>query len=50
MTDERYPGNEKSTSKMQAKVILTKCPYARTKSENLFGMRMQNIGGDWKRI
>ena len=35
--------------KIQAKVILAKCPYARSQSENLFGMRSQNIGGEWKR-
>ena len=35
--------------KIQAKVILAKCPNARSRSENLFGMRIQNIGGEWKR-
>ena len=50
MNEERYPIHDgKSAPKMRAKVILAKCPYARSKSENLFGMRVQNIGGDWKR-
>ena len=50
MNEERYPThNGNSAPKMRAKVILAKCPYARSKSENLFGMRVQNIGGDWKR-
>lgn len=33
--------------KIQAKVILAKCPYA--KKENLFGIRIQKFGSDWKR-
>ena len=40
---------QKSSSKIQAKVILAKCPYARSKSDNLFGMRIQKFGSDWKR-
>lgn len=35
--------------KIEAKVILAKCPYAFNKSENLFGMRIQKFGSDWKR-
>lgn len=46
---EIYGSEEKSISKIQAKVILAKCPYAYSKSDNLFGMRIQKFGLDWKR-
>ena len=56
MTKEKYPskheekyGTERGSGKMQAKVILAKCPYAYSKSENLYGMRVQKFGSDWKR-
>ena len=51
MTQERYPTKEKYTSstKIPAKVILAKCPYAFSKSDNLFGMRIQKFGSIWKR-
>lgn len=39
----------KNFLKIQAKVILARCPYAPRKSENLFGMRVQKFGGEWKR-
>ncbi|WP_288303566.1 hypothetical protein [uncultured Treponema sp.] len=45
MKEEIYP----SSNKMQAKVILGRCPYAPSKSENLFGMRIQKMGSDWVR-
>ena len=35
--------------KIQAKVILAKCPYAYSNNDNLFGMRIQKFGSDWKR-
>lgn len=38
-----------SSNKMQAKVILGRCPYAPSKSDNLFGMRIQKMGSDWGR-
>ena len=40
---------EKAPAKIQAKVILAKCPYAYSKSENLYGMRVQKSGNDWVR-
>lgn len=48
---EHYPAahTEKSSSRIEAKVILARCPYAYSKSENLFGMRIQKIGGVWQR-
>lgn len=45
MKEEIYP----SSNKMQAKVILGRCPYASSKAENLFGMRIQKMGSDWVR-
>lgn len=45
MKEEIYP----SSNKMQAKVILGRCPYAPSKSDNLFGMRIQKMGSDWVR-
>lgn len=51
MTEERYPAarTEKSSSKIEAKIILARCPCAYSRSENLFGMRIQKIGGIWRR-
>ena len=54
MKEEIYPSKEKygierGSGKIQAKVILAKCPYAYSKSDNLFGMRIQKFGSDWKR-
>lgn len=53
MKEEIYPNKqhsqEKSSGKIQAKVILAKCPYAYSKSDNLFGMRIQRFGSEWKR-
>lgn len=34
---------------IQAKVILAKCPYTYSKNDNLFGIRIQKFGTDWKR-
>lgn len=48
MKEEVYP-SEKKQKKIQAKVVLARCPYAQSKSDNLFGMRIQKIGGEWKR-
>jgi len=45
MKEEIYP----SSNKMQAKVILGRCPYAPSKTDNLFGMRIQKMGSDWVR-
>ena len=45
MKVESLPKNRK----VQAKVILAKCPYASSKENNLFGMRIERIGADWKR-
>ena len=45
MKEEIYP----SSNKMQAKVILGRCPYASSKADNLFGMRIQKMGSDWVR-
>lgn len=36
-------------NKIQAKVILAKCPYAKSEGGNLFGMRIQKFGSEWKR-
>ena len=36
-------------SKIQARVILAKCPYAKGGGGNLFGMRIQKFGSEWKR-
>lgn len=50
MKEEFYSENKNiSASKIQAKVILAKCPYAYSKTDNLFGMRIQKFGSDWKR-
>lgn len=50
MLQEFYPKNKNiSSPKIQAKIILAKCPYAYSKTENLFGMRIQKFGSDWKR-
>ena len=49
MEEERYTDKEKSSSKIQAKVILAKCSSVSNKSDNLFGMRIQKFGSDWKR-
>lgn len=50
MIEERYPEEiRESEDKVQAKVILAKCPYAKSKSENAFGMRIQKHGADWYR-
>lgn len=41
MIEERYTEeNRESEDKVQAKVILAKCPYAKSESENVFGMRI----------
>ena len=45
MKEEIYP----SSNKMQAKIILGRCTYAPSKSETLFGMRIQKMGSDWVR-
>lgn len=49
MKEERYPGEKRREKKMQAKVVLARCPHTRSKSDNLFGMRIQKDGGDWVR-
>lgn len=49
MTEEKYPDKENSSKKMQAKVILARCSSVHGKSDNLFGMRVQKFGSDWKR-
>lgn len=36
-------------TKLIAKIILARCPYAENKTENVFGMRIQKFGSDWKR-
>ena len=46
---EKYAEKTKSSGKIQAKVILAKCPYARSRGDNLYGMRIQKFGSDWKR-
>lgn len=38
-----------SSNRIQAKVILGRCPYAPSKTDNLFGMRVQKKGSDWIR-
>ena len=45
MKEEIYP----SSNKIQAKVILSRCPNAPTKTDNLFGIRIQKTGSDWIR-
>lgn len=42
MIEEKYPGNKETENKVQAKVILARCPYEMRKSENVFGMRFRN--------
>ena len=49
MKEEQYTNKEKTNSKIQAKVILARCSSALSKSNNLFGMRIQKFGSDWKR-
>lgn len=49
MIEEKFPGNKETENKVQAKVILARCPYEMRKSENVFGMRIQKYGSDWKR-
>ena len=49
MIEEKYPENKETENKVQAKVILARCPYEMRKSENVFGMRIQKYGSDWKR-
>ena len=49
MSKEKSLEEYKEPVKIQAKVILAKCPYAYSKSNNLFGMRIQKFGSDWKR-
>lgn len=41
--------NNENNQRIEAKIILAKCPYAFSKNENLFGMRIQKFGSDWKR-
>lgn len=36
-------------TRVEAKIILAKCPHALSKTDNLFGMRIQKYGSDWKR-
>ena len=45
MKEEIYP----SSNKIQVKIILGRCPYAPSKTDNLFGMRVQKMGSDWVR-
>ena len=49
MKEEKYSNDKEKNSKIQAKVILAKCSSALSKSDNLFGMRIQKFGSDWKR-
>lgn len=47
--ETRKNQNSSKKTKIQAKVILAKCPYASSKSDNLFGMRIQKVENDWVR-
>ena len=51
MKEERYSTKEKAItpSKISARIILAKCPYATSKTDNLFAMRIQRFGLDWMR-
>ena len=50
MQKERYPSEATHfPKKVKAKVILAKCPYAGLQADNLFGIRIQKFGSDWKR-
>ncbi len=40
---------EKLKTKVQAKIVLARCPNVKDKGGNLFGMRIQKYGSDWKR-
>lgn len=39
----------KNQKKIEAKVILAKCPYLHTTNDNLYGIRVQKFGDDWIR-
>lgn len=49
MIEERYPEHKETENRVQAKVILARCPYESRKNENVFGMRIQKYGLDWQR-
>ena len=48
MIEERYP-EENKAGKVEAKIILGRCPNALSKTENLYGIRIQKFGSDWFR-
>lgn len=50
MQKERYPLEESHfPKKVTAKVILAKCAYIHSRTDNLFGIRVQKFGRDWMR-
>lgn len=50
MQKERYPSEESHfPKKVTAKVILAKCAYIHSHTDNLFGIRVQKFGSDWMR-
>lgn len=49
MIEEKYLGRKETKNGIQAKVILARCPFTLSKSDNVFGMRVQKHGADWYR-